>query len=248
MTRWLELHGLNFKKGILTSTQRDGGFMKGNIFIILTIFASGCCSFDKKDMEFNDKELAHFSDYKIGDTIYFQSNLGDIDTIMIVGFGTERNENCGGFMAPRPVNGKWVQIKHLPVDKWIGTSQDMTIGGKIDTVYQELLWISKHPTEKEVDYHITFKDFHSKFDTIIGEFHTDTVKLNDLNLSNYYLVKHAYPERITEPKNIESIFWTDKLGITAYRTKDGETWTKQSKGKYLTPVNKTHWDKDLKKE
>lgn len=38
---------------------------------------SGCCSYDKKDLEFNDKELAYFNDYKIGDTIYFQSNLAD---------------------------------------------------------------------------------------------------------------------------------------------------------------------------
>ena len=206
----------------------SGNFMKQHILIILTIFVSGCCSYDKQDLEFNDKELAHFTDYKIGDTIYFQSNLGDLDTITIVGFGTERNENCGGFMAPRPVNGKWVQIKHLPVDRWFGTSQDMTTGGKIDTVYQELFWISKHPTEKEVDYAISFKDFDSNFATIIGEFHSDTIKLNDLNVSNYYIVKHGYPERITEPKNIETIYWTDEFGLTAYRTKDGETWTKKS--------------------
>lgn len=127
--------------------------MKRHIFIILTILISGCCSYDKKDLDFNDKELAHFTDYKIRDTIYFQSNLGDIDTITIVGFGTVRNQNCGG-IARRPVNGKWVQIKHLPVDNWFGTSRDMTTDGKIDTVYQELFWISKHPTEKEVDYAI----------------------------------------------------------------------------------------------
>jgi hypothetical protein len=202
--------------------------MKRYILIILTIFISSCCSYDKKDLEFNDKELAHFANYKIGDTIHFQSNLGGIEIIMIVGFGTERNENCGGFMAPRPVNGKWVQIKHLPVYNWTGTSQDMTNGGKVDSDYQELFWVSKHPTEKEVEYAIRFNDFYSTFDSIIGEFHTDTIKLNDLNVSNYYIVKHGYPERITEPKNIETIYWTDKFGLTAYRTKDGETWTKKS--------------------
>ena len=202
--------------------------MRRYMFIILAIFISGCCSYDKKDFEFNDEELRHFNNYLVGDTIYFQSNLGDIDTITIVGFGTERNENCGGFMAPRPVNGKWVQVKHLPIDKWFGTSQDMTTGGKMDTVYQELFWISKHPTEKAVNFAVGFKNFQSNFDTIIGEFHINTIKLNDLQVSDYYVVKHGYPERITEPKNIETIYWTDKFGLTAYRSKDGEIWTKKS--------------------
>lgn len=75
---------------------------------------------------------------------------------------------------------------------------------------------------------LLIKDFHSNIDSIIGEFHTDTIKLNDLKVSNYYIVKHGYPERITEPQNIETIYWTDKFGLAAYRTKDGETWTKKS--------------------
>lgn len=201
--------------------------MKRYLLILCTIVISGCCNYNKKDLEFNNKELSHFSDYKIGDTIYFESNLNDLDTFMIEGFRTELNENCGGFMAPEPGSSKWVQIKHLPVDRWFGASQDMTTGGKIDTVYQELFWISKNPIEKQVNYSISFKDFYSNFDTIIGEFHSDTIHLGDLKISNYYVVKHSYPERITEPKNIETIYWTDKLGLTAYRTKDGETWSKK---------------------
>jgi len=190
----------------------SGNFMKRHILIISTIFISGCCFYDL------DKELAHFSDYKIGDTIYFQSNLGDIDTISILDFGTERNEICGGF-------GRIV-IKHLPVDTWTSTSQDFTTDGKIDTVYQLLFSFSNYPTDKY--YVINFKDFNSNIDSVIGEFHADTIKLNDMNISNYYSVKHGYPERITEPKNVATIYWTDKFGLTAYKTKDGETWTKKS--------------------
>ena len=201
--------------------------MKRHIFIILTLLITGCCSYDKKDFEFNENELTYFSDYRIGDTIYFQSNLGNVDTITIVGFLTERNENCGWFMAPRPINSKGVQIKHLPIDKWHGISQNMITGGKIEIEYQVLFWISKHPTEKEVKYSISFKDFHLNYDTIVGEFHSDTIKINNLKFANYYVVKHGYPDRITEPKNVEIVYWTDKLGLTAYRNKDGETWTKK---------------------
>ena len=134
--------------------------MKRYLLILFTIVISGCCNYNKKDLEFNNKELNHFSDYKIGDTIYFESNLNDLDTFMIAGFRTELNENCGGFIAPQPRNTKWVQIKYLPIDKWFGTSQNMTTRSKIDTIYQELFSISKNPTEKQVNYSISFKDFH----------------------------------------------------------------------------------------
>ncbi len=200
--------------------------MKRYLFVILVIFISGCCSYNKSDLEFNAKELAHFADYKSGDIIYFQSNLGDIDTIKIVGFGTERNERCPGLNTPPPVNHRWLQIEHLPVDRWFGTS---ITEKKTEVVYQELLSISKYPIETGVYYSISFKDFHSKIlpKSTVGEFHTDTIKLNNLNLTNYYLVRHGYPERITEPKNIEIIYWTDKFGLTAYKAKDGEIWTKK---------------------
>lgn len=129
--------------------------MKGSHTLVLLIFViSACCSIDKRDFEFNETELGHFSDYKDGDTIYFQSNLGDMDTITIAGFDSERYEKCGGFLSRRPLNGRWVIIKHLPVDKWHGTSQDMTV--------------------------------------------------------------------------IKTVYWTDKFGLTAYESKDGETWTRKN--------------------
>jgi hypothetical protein len=200
--------------------------MKQSILIISVVFVSGCCSYDKNDFEFNEEEIRHLSNYQVGDTVYFQSNLGDTDTITIAGFGTERKENCGGFMGRQPVNGKWIQIRHLPIDSWFGTSQDVSTGYKVDTVCQELFWISKHPIRKQVLYAISFKDFHSGFDTLIGKFHQDTIELNDLIVSGYYLVEHEYPERVTEPNHIEKMYWTDKFGLTAYKSKGGEIWTR----------------------
>ncbi|MES2654440.1 MAG: hypothetical protein V4620_02570 [Bacteroidota bacterium] len=199
--------------------------MKQYLFIILIVLISGCCSYDQKDFDFSKEELNHFSVYNIGDTIYFESNLGDMDTITIVDFKTEKHENCGGFIAPKPVNGKWISIKHLPVDQWHGTSQDMAKNGKIETDYATLFWISKFPTDTETTYNIEFKDFYTAPDTTIGEFHADTITLNDLKISQYYLVKHGYPERITEPQNIATVYWTDQYGLMAYKSKAGEIWT-----------------------
>jgi len=203
--------------------------MKRQITIaILTFLISSCCYYDKNDFDFNSDELRHFSNYKIGDTIYFQSNLGDMDTITVVDFKTEQNKNYGGFMAPKPSNGEWVQIKHLPIDNWHGTSQDMTKDGKIEIVYQALFWLSKYPADKKTEYSITFKDFYSSSYSNIGEFHKDTLLLNDLKINNYYIVQHNYPERIKESENIETVYWTDQYGLTGYKNKNGETWTRKS--------------------
>lgn len=199
-----------------------------HIIIFTTFLISGCCSFDEKDIEFNDKELRHFSDYKIGDSIYFRSNLGDTDTIIIVAFEIEKYDQCGGIMQRKPQNSRWIRVKHLPIDKWHWTSSDMATGGETKIMYQELFWITKYPTDKTTDYNISFKDFSSRQDTTIGEYFADTLMLNALKFTDYYKVQHGYPERATGSKNIKTVYWTDKLGLTAYESKDGEVWTRES--------------------
>jgi hypothetical protein len=163
--------------------------MKQNLTILLlTIIISGCISYNKIDFEFTGRELRHLSNYHNGDTIYFQSNLGDVDTIQIHEIVSERIETHGGFIAQKPSNAKWIEIKHLPIDNWHGTSQDMTTGGKVKIVYQSLFSIHKYPTDKKTEYCISFRNFVSGFDTIIGEIHQDTLILNDLKISNYLVL------------------------------------------------------------
>ena len=186
-----------------------------------------CCSFDKKDIEFNDNELRHFANYKVGDTIYFENVLGDIDTLEIMGFENYKYDKCGGFLAARPSNTRGVSIKHLPKDNWHGTSQDMSKGGEIEIVYQGLLWVSKHPIEKTIEYSFDFKDFYAYSDSILGEYHSETLTLNNISLTNYYKVKHGHPEKVTDPSHIEFIYWTDKDGLVAYQNKGGQVWTKK---------------------
>jgi hypothetical protein len=197
-----------------------------NILITVSLLTS-CCSIDKTDIEFNDHELKHFSYYKPGDTVFFESNLGDIDTIEIIGFKNEKYDKCGGIMQRRPSNTRWLTIKHLPFDKWHGTSQDMSKDGNIEIDYQGLLWITKDPINKTTEYNIDFKDFHSTTDTIIGEFHSDTLKLNNIILTNFYKIKHGYPERVIDLNDIEVLYWSDNDGLLAYKDKGGQTWTKK---------------------
>lgn len=204
-----------------------------NLFTISLILTS-CCSFDKNDIEFSDTELGHFSDYKKGDTIYFEGNFGDIDTMEIIGFENEKHDNCFGLIAPKPGNSQWIGIKHLPNDVWKGTRHDLSNTGQNEIDYQGLLWITKDPLEKTTEYRINFKDFRSVEDSTIGQYYSELLTLNNIDLTNYYKVKHGYPERVSDSIDIEVVYWTDKEGLIAYQNKGGQVWTKME---HRTHVN-----------
>lgn len=197
---------------------------------ILTIFISGCCSYDKKDFDFDSSELRPISSFKQGDTIYYESSSGDLDTILIYKIDSIQDRNCGGFMAKPAENYLFVVIKHLPNDKlWTGTSTDGTTG-KTEINYQNIITIDKRPQMKEMEYSIHFKDFYTSAggDKTVGELRTDTVIINGKSITNFYEINHGYPERVTEPANIELVYWTDKDGLLAYKNKRGDWWTKKS--------------------
>ena len=187
-------------------------------------FISGCCFWDynKKGFEFTQEELNFMGTYKVGDTIYFESNLGDIDTITVKEFLEESHEGSRCFIQNKPYITKAITIKHIPTDKWIGTSQ--SDGEEIKTIYQSIISISKSPLDsiQKTGYAISFKGFttlDNALDSYPGEFN-----INGKIISNCFKVTHGYPERITKPDDIEIVYWTAKYGLTAYSNKAGETW------------------------
>ena len=86
------------------------------ILTLITII-SGCCSYDKKDFDFNTNDLKPISSFRQGDTIYYESNTGDIDTILIYKIDSIQNKDCGRFMAKPAENHLFIAIKHLPNEK-----------------------------------------------------------------------------------------------------------------------------------
>jgi hypothetical protein len=187
--------------------------------LLLGLALSACRHYDKKDFEFSKEELAHFSQYHKGDTLIFQSDLGKVNTLLIEGFDTERHEATWGFMAPQPGNSVSIGIRHLPVDTWHGTAQ--VVGQKPTVVPQSLFRISKRPYQHKTTYMIELQDFFSSGDGM-GEFHADSLTLDQMTFNNYYVLTHEYPDR---PSNIVRVYWTDRYGLTAYQSKGGETWT-----------------------
>jgi|SRR5690554_4272742 len=191
--------------------------------LVIIGFISGCCSwnYSKEDFEFTQKELALFGAYNIGDTIYFESNLGDIDTITVVEISEEKYEGNSCFISTPPYHNIGITIKHLPNDRWAGTSQSEGEEKKI--TYQSLISISKHPLAMRTDYSIHFKGFYTMGDSTLGSFQKECI-VNGKIISDCYKVTHGYPERVTNPDDIEIVYCTAKYGLTAYTNKAGETW------------------------
>lgn len=194
------------------------------VLTLLTVLFSSCCSYDQKDFNFTSEELAFASSLYVGDTIYYESNLHDIDTILIIDTLSEQVEGCGMFIQPRPSNNLSFLIKHLPVDNWYGTS---TTNSETKIDYQSLLTITKSPKPKQIEFSFSFKGFYSSLDSIIGELQTDTVEFNNRKFWDYYLIKHSYPERIKNANDVTEIYWTKKEGLVAYRNKGGEVWARK---------------------
>lgn len=202
--------------------------------LTLLFFIAGCCQlkYEKKDFLLNENELSFFNAYKAGDTIYFENQFGNIDTIEIIEItptNTEPKSACsnGIFMQPKPTNSKEISIKHLPIDKWQGTIEPHNNNGEIKKTikHQTFFSITKFLLEKEVITEISFKDFHSSLS--LNLFSKDTLTLNNKKWTNYFIAIHSYPEKVNKSWNICKAYWTINEGLIGYETKGGQIWTKK---------------------
>jgi len=201
----------------------DIGLKKIILTAFVGLYLSSCCSwgYNEEDFVFTQQESERFGPYKIGDTIYFGSNTGDLDTITIVGIEESQRTGRKCFSRRAPANSKRITIKHLPMDYWHGST--IKPGEHPEIIYQRVFSIVKLPLKKETHYSVSFKSF-IFMDTTLGEFYKQ-LTINGRLITDSYRLKHTYPERILKPDDIETVYWTDKNGLTAYTNKSGETWT-----------------------
>jgi len=203
------------------------------LFILVFILSSCGCRTDKKEFNFDNNEPKHLSCYKTDDTIYFENSKSDIDTITVIKIDSAKGEECHGISAPRPTGKScWVAIKYLPIDRWytrklFGNNQEDTTSFE----YKKLINIYKDPIKNKTFFDFEFKDFYTGCNYVLGKLNTDTLTLNKNKITNYYIIEHGYPERITKSINIETLIWTDKDGLTAYKNKNGDWWTKKQNKK-----------------
>lgn len=204
------------------------------ITIILTFFLAGCFTYlDKNLFKFNENELVHIQAYHPGDTLFFENKLKKIDSFLVLDYKTEERGQEQGIISTKPESDYWLNIRQLnknelEQENWRGVLNKDTINGTVIN-YQWLLTITKYPPRSTIFYTFRFMNFYTQQDSVFGIFHSDTISINNKFFTKYYYIAHGYPDRLTEPTDIEQLLWTDKEGLIAYKYKSGIWFTKSSR-------------------
>src|SRR5439155_6008421 len=142
--------------------------------------------------------------------IYYESTNKERDSIVILGIDSLQKEESGWLMAKSAYNTQWVSIQH-PLT-WNSINAVCCVK-HIDTINNEgIIYISKYPQTEEVNFSFYFKNFYSYWNNEPGEPAADSITINGLILTNYYVVKNHYKERDTAATDIAELYWTEKGG------------------------------------
>jgi hypothetical protein len=195
--------------------------MKYTLCIALILTLSGCT---ECDFSIPKNYKSFLFKYNVGDTIFFESNLGDLDTIVVVNYDTM--EICGqGFMAGPRKHYKY-EIHHLPKNKWIGGTEHIR-GKKMTLLNQDLVILEKSfdPNDpNEFFTYVNYREFGGElFD--INQTITD-LTFKDIGVSEYWKIKKSnnYNQKEIPDSIIHYVFWSVKYGLTGYEYGNGEMY------------------------
>ncbi len=161
--------------------------------------------------------------YNVGDTIYFESNLGDIDTMLIVKYDTM--EVCGqGFMSG-PRKHLIYEIKHLPKNNWTGGTEHSNNYQRV--LNQRLVVVEKTFDPKDTTGYFTYIQYREFGGEVFDiNYMINDKTFDDLGISKYWKVKKSnYYEQEELPDSvIHNIYWSTKYGLTGYDYGNGEMY------------------------
>lgn len=154
--------------------------------------------------------------YKVSDTLYFISNLNDVDTIRITSIDTldmARSESISSMPHIREIA---LKIDYLPIKK----SYDGYITnrkGEYDSIGpQPFIHVEgQFPGAKYLTTTISLKDFESEITFIPNK--------------NYYILKNQSPlkQKQNKPKDLKEVYWSICNGLEGYKTNDGEKFKRR---------------------
>ncbi len=186
--------------------------------IVLAFFFLGCDTLNKAELQFATNYNSLLSSYQPGDTLYFFSNSGDIDTITVSTVDSYESFSAG--IMGWPHRNVIIRIKHLPNNLWsAGTEFMQHQNPKI--LDQELIVVEKTPNLKNQYFiGIDFRDFSVGLDTFPSTVTGDL--LTSLDIREYWSIKTESAIESQNEYSVTDIIWTTKFGLTGYYKKNGE--------------------------
>ncbi|HWK02579.1 MAG TPA: hypothetical protein VNS58_03050 [Puia sp.] len=191
------------------------------------VFLFSSCSYSIKEFNLSNQERKLLAPFKKADTLYFESSRKEIDTVVVLGLDSSQKKEMGWLMAKPAYNEVSISVKCFPEGKWIHGIFYDSVARKADTEYNKLITIGKYPQEHRVRYFFSFKDFFASTEVGLGELHPDTLLINGRLLTNYYIITDSNPSSSTN-NPIESLFWTEKSGLVAYKYMNGIYWIRKN--------------------
>lgn len=190
-------------------------FVKSFVVVVSSFCLGGCIHFN-----FNNFDLVEFNVYKIGDTLIFQNQLLQKDTIIITGKNIERLDPAGNIWFRAMVAN--ITFKDIPKNQY----QETIIKHNRPT-YQDASLLKVYKSDPwdipRVEFY--FKDFIGTLDKnkqrtneFLKEYKEISYKITLFDLSSARI-----------DKDITYIYWTESYGIIAYDTKNGDRWKLQLK-------------------
>jgi hypothetical protein len=198
------------------------------IILSLTFCFSRCTSYSEKDFYFNATERKAIEAFKEGDTLYFENPKHGIEMFLVLKFDTSYKKEFGTLMAKPAFNTISVPLKQLPSDSFIHGIFKNEIENRLDTEYHSILDITKYPQSKEVEYFISFKRFMWLGKNGFGILHSDTLRINNCFVKDYYVITDKNISQDSTSKDVSEIIWTINKGIVAYKYNNGEYWTRKN--------------------
>ncbi len=198
-------------------------------FVLIVVFyfilsIRSALHYSQKDFDLDSFQVALINAYATNDSVYFVNGKQEVEGFVVKAIRREGKKESGIFLAAPAYNSVQIEINYFPHDTWMGEIFTDT-GRRID--YPSLLAISNSPQSRQRAYSIQFKNFSSRYDTVLGTFHRDTLFINGRLLTDYYEPENNYPERVKEKDDVASVYWTVKDGLIAYKTKCGDYWIKR---------------------
>lgn len=185
----------------------------------LIMILTKSCTYTVEIEEFTKEETAMFSYYQNNktDTIFFESNTKDLDTILFDSLDFMVN-NISSFMSS-PNRQAHVQVFYLPFPNIYNFNQ---YNDSIPEDSRFMLSMVKGNYSDPTSILISYRSFWGEIENI-SQTKQDSL-LDEFGIKEYWLVeKSGYSsDRDNEAYDVEKVIWTREFGLTGYYLKSGD--------------------------
>lgn len=186
--------------------------MKSKLCCLIVLIIYGCVEFDGNIPLKYRKQLNH---YELNDTIYYRSNLDDLDTITIRSFDSISIRHGLNNLPFKKIN---LRIEYLPDNKWFEGIVLSEITKKYDSIKnQSFIWLEKEMSNSKtlIEMGIEYRDFRGRL---------NFEKLESTGIDTIKTQRGSLRDTLTSDSVIE-IYWSKDYGMVGYKKNDGQIYS-----------------------